>query len=162
MKSPSNGFLQEVGGAVSFGNLQLKPVGHDKHGPLFATKDIINIILKEVIQGDAHFMAKRKRMNTQIKEAVNSVEEETKKFTHAISHLQQQEQTLAEATKRASGSVRKSANELGEGLLKVEKMADFNKLERYVELLERAAAAFDSLAELEKTGKLEKIALAIK
>ena len=37
-----------------------------------------------------------------------------------------------------------------------------SRLERYVELLERAAVAMNSLAELEKTGKLEKIAGALK
>ena len=41
-------------------------------------------------------------------------------------------------------------------------MANFERLERYVELLERAAQAMSGLAELEKNGKLEKIANAIK
>jgi hypothetical protein len=161
MRKGSAGAFQEPYGVMSFGDIKIKPAGYDKLGPLFAKEDIEKIILQDVIQG-THFITRRKKMNDQIKEAVKSVEEETKIFTHAISNFQQQEQTLAELTKKATGSVRKSANELAEGLLKVEKMADFNKLERYVALLERAAIAFDSLAELEKTGKLEKIALAIK
>ena len=41
-------------------------------------------------------------------------------------------------------------------------MANFERLERYVELLERASQAMSVLAELEKNGKLEKIANAIK
>jgi hypothetical protein len=153
--------MHEPHGVVNFGGVKIKPAGYDKHGPLFEKTDIERIILQDVIQG-THLTMKRKKMNNEIKEAIRSVEEETKMFTHAISNLQHQEQVLSDATKKASGSVRKSANELGEGLLRVEKMADFNKLERYVGLLERAAIAFESLAELEKTGKLEKIALAIK
>ena len=160
--NPASGAVQEPHGILNTGNTKLKPVGHDRHGALYSKADVVQIVLHEVMQGDAYFMRKRKKVNTQIKEAVNSVDAETKMFIHAIDSLQEKEQVLSDATKKVSGSVRKAANELGEGLLKVEKMADFNKLERYVVLLERAAIAFESLAELEKTGKLEKIALAIK
>lgn len=152
----------ESKGMMMFGNVRMKVAGYDREGPMFAKDDIIKVLLNDVMSGDAFFMNMRKKMNTQIKDAVNSVEEETKMFVNAIDNLRRQEHDLAESTKKVSGSVRKAANELGEGLLKVEKMADFNKLERYVALLERAALAFESLAELEKTGKLEKIALAIK
>jgi hypothetical protein len=69
---------------------------------------------------------------------------------------------LQESAKKASGSVRKSADDLAQGLLKVQKQADFNNLNRYVELLERAATAMTTLAELEKAGKLQKIAGALK
>ena len=61
-----------------------------------------------------------------------------------------------------SGDVRKAADDLASGLLKVEKQANFANLERYVSLLERAAVSMQTLAELEKTGKLEKIAGALK
>ena len=44
----------------------------------------------------------------------------------------------------------------------IAEVANFERLERYVELLERAAQAMSVLAELEKNGKLEKIANAIK
>ena len=59
--------------------------------------------------------------------------------------------------KKASGDVRDVANKLAEGLIKIEKVANFERLERYVELLERAAQAMSVLAELEKNGKLEKL-----
>lgn len=154
--------IHEPNGVLNTGVVTLKPAGYDRHGPLYATKDVTDIILQEVINGNTYFMRMRRNVNTQIKEAVNSVEDETKMFTNALGNLQRQQDLLVEATKKASGSVRKSANELADGLLKVEKAADFNKLEKYVELLERAATAFESLAELEKSGKLEKIASAIK
>jgi hypothetical protein len=144
------------------GTFKVKALGQDKQGLYFDQFDVEMVVLQEVMANDNYFMRTRKRMNTQIKEAVNSVEAETKMFVNAIGNLRQQEEQLAELTKKTSGTVRKSANELAEGLIKVEKMADFTRLERYVALLERAALAFDSLAELEKTGKLEKIALAIK
>lgn len=141
---------------------KLKVSGQDKQGLYFKKSNVTMALLQEISESKQIFMRKRKKMNTQIKDAVNSVDLEIQMFETAIDNLEQKERELAELTKKTSGSVRKSANELAEGLIKVEKMADFSKLERYVGLLERAALAFDSLAELEKTGKLEKIALAIK
>lgn len=44
----------------------------------------------------------------------------------------------------------------------LQKSADFERLERYVALLERAAVAMQTLAELEASGRLEKIAAAIR
>jgi hypothetical protein len=161
--SISNGQIQEPHGVINtVAGQKLKPASYDRYGPLYSKYDLDITILQELLANDNFFIRKRKRMSDQIKEVTNAVEAETKMFIHALDKLTTQETNLAEATKKVSGSVRKSANELGEGLLKVEKMADFNKLERYVGLLERAAVAFESLAELEKTGKLEKIALAIK
>jgi hypothetical protein len=51
---------------------------------------------------------------------------------------------------------------MASGLIKMEKSANFNNLERYVSLLERAASAMQTLADLEKAGKLDKIAGALK
>ena len=161
--SVANGQIHEPHGVINtVAGQKLKPSSYDRYGPLYSKYDLDITILQELLANDNFFIRKRKRMSDQIKEVTNAVEAETKMFIHALDKLTTQESNLAEATKKVSGSVRKSANELGEGLLKVEKMADFNKLERYVGLLERAAVAFESLAELEKTGKLEKIALAIK
>ena len=47
---------------------------------------------------------------------------------------------------------------MASGLSKIEKSADMARLQGYVELLERAATAMNALADLEKSGKLEKIA----
>ena len=69
---------------------------------------------------------------------------------------------MAATAKKASQDVRKAADDMASGLLKIEKQANFNNLERYVLLLERAASAMQSLAELEKSGKLEKIAASLK
>ena len=69
---------------------------------------------------------------------------------------------ITEASKKASGNIRDATEKLSQGLLKIEKTANFDRLERYVVLLERASVAIESLAELEKNGRLEKIANAIK
>lgn len=101
-------------------------------------------------------------MTTDYEEATKIADEATKMFKKSHSDLIDVAVQLQESAKKASGSVRKSADDLAQGLLKVQKQADFNNLTRYVELLERAATAMTTLAELEKAGKLQKIAGALK
>ena len=79
-----------------------------------------------------------------------------------MSKLIDAESKISETTKKVTGQVRDNAQKLGDGLLRVEKAANFDRLERYVGLLERAATAMSTLAELEATGRLEKIAGAIR
>jgi hypothetical protein len=72
------------------------------------------------------------------------------------------EVSISKTCKSTSSGVRSATNSLGEALVKMEKTCNFDKLERYVGLLERASVAIDSMAELEKTGKLERIFAALK
>jgi|TARA_R110002033_G_scaffold47732_1_gene92955 hypothetical protein len=69
---------------------------------------------------------------------------------------------IAKICKSTSVNVRSAANHLGEGLARLEKTCNFDRLERHVELLERASVAMLSLSELEKNGRLEKIMDAMK
>lgn len=72
------------------------------------------------------------------------------------------EADITKICKSTSTNVRTAANQLGEGLARLEKTCNFDRLERHVELLERASAAMLSLAELERNGRLEKIMGAMK
>ncbi|MDP3875877.1 MAG: hypothetical protein Q8Q50_02740 [Methylobacter sp.] len=101
-------------------------------------------------------------MTTDAQKAIELTDSVEKKFSESLRKLTAAEQSFALASKKASGSVRESTTKLSEGLLRIEKAANFDKLERYVELLERAAKAIDILGDLEKSGRLAKIADAIK
>ena len=140
----------------------LRPVGYDGKGPLYAKADVIKYIYNEVSISNDFQVRSTNMVKDNVKEVAEILDDVTTLFTKSVGNLQTKQAEIEAQCKKVSSSVRDSANKLGEGLLRVEKMADFNKLDRYVSLLERAAAAFESLAELEKTGKLEKIALAIK
>lgn len=83
-------------------------------------------------------------------------------FSRAIDRLVDTEKRLGDASKRVSGTIRKAADDLRGGLEKVQKSANFSALEKQVDLLERAASALSSLAELEKDGRLGRILNAIK
>jgi hypothetical protein len=138
------------------------PAGQDKNGLYWKQEDVTKGLVNEINLGNAFQIRKEKQMNEKIKYAVDVVDDLNSMFEKSINNLIEKENKLSEVAKKASGNVRNSANDLLNGLLKIEKTADFNRLERYVELLERASVAISTLAELEKTGKLEKIAASIR
>jgi len=85
-----------------------------------------------------------------------------KMFDAALDRMIDKEKRLSETAKKTSGNIRAAANDLVNGLNRVEQVANFERLEKYVSVLERAASALTVLAELEKGGKLERIANAVK
>jgi len=140
----------------------LSPIGYDKHGPKYSHREVNNVCLR-MINSNQFFESKVKRgMATDIDKATELVNEAIAKFDHSLTRLMGAEQKIAAETKKISGQVRDTTQKLNDGLIKIQKQANFDKLEQYVILLERADKALNSLAELEKTGKLEKIASAIR
>ena len=72
------------------------------------------------------------------------------------------EEKLEEVVKHAVSKIKNTTGKLGQSFLRLEKQANFNKLEQYVALLERANTAMSSLAKLEAAGTLKKISDALK
>ena len=101
-------------------------------------------------------------VETDYEKASEIAETAEKMFKRNASNLMATSDELQANIKKVSGNVRKAADDLASGLMKVEKTANFSNLERYVNLLERAATAMSTLAELEKEGKLNKISSALK
>ena len=101
-------------------------------------------------------------MTTDIDRATEITNDAMELFTRANDALISKSRAVQEDAKKASASVRQAAESLAQGMARVQKQADFNSLERYVNLLERAADAMTILAELEQSGKLNKIAGALK
>jgi flagellar biosynthesis chaperone FliJ len=101
-------------------------------------------------------------ISTDFEKATEITETAEKMFKRNASNLMTTTEELQANIKKVSGNVRKAADDLAAGLSKVEKTANFSNLERYVSLLERAATAMSTLAELEKEGKLGKISSALK
>lgn len=101
-------------------------------------------------------------MTPDFEKAAVICDDASKMFAKSLDHMLASEQRVSDAAKKTSSNVRKAANELAEGLVKLEKTANFDRLERYVDLLERAATAMQALATLQESGKLDKIAGALK
>lgn len=147
--------------AVKQGTFVLAPARIDKHGPLFKKTDLDRTCM-QMILGGTFFERHRKDMTTDAQIAIEKTESVTKEFSESLDRFISVEKRFADQSKRAVGSVRDASEKLASGLAKVEKAANFDRLERYVALLERAASAMNTLAELEASGKLDKIAGAIR
>jgi len=141
----------------------IKPILHDRNGPAWKADDINDAVAEEINSESGTFFARQaKDSHRDYKTATELVEAQNKVFYNSIENLTKTTNHLKQEIKKVSGDIRKAADDLSSGLLRVEKQANFANLERYVSLLERAASSMQILAELEKTGKLEKIAGALK
>lgn len=141
----------------------LKPDIVDKHGPGWSIEKIKQAIANELTHEQGTYLTRKAKMvSTDYDKASEIAETAEKMFSRNASKLMLTSDELQANIKKVSGNVRKAADDLASGLMKVEKTANFANLERYVSLLERAATAMSTLAELEKSGKLDKISSALK
>jgi hypothetical protein len=135
----------------------------DRRGPVFTVKSVANTIAAEIEDPAGTFLTRgAKIMSVDVNNAARVLNDAEKNLMAASDRYQEKSTHLSQIAKKCSGDVRKAADDLASGLAKVEKTANFSNLERYVNLLERAATAMQTLAELEKAGKLDKIAGALK
>jgi hypothetical protein len=140
-----------------------KPDVIDRNGPGWSVGKITNVIATELTsEAGTYITRKAKMISTDYEKASEIAETAEKMFKRNVSNLMGTSDELQANIKKVSGNVRKAADDLASGLIKMEKTANFANLERYVTLLERAATALATLAELEKEGKLGKITTALK
>jgi hypothetical protein len=140
----------------------IKPKKIDANGPVYDAKDVYRAYIKAFVY-DGDYMTKQvKHMTKDAQIASELCDEMELKFRKSLSNFSAAQKDFSEQAKKISGDVRASSEKLAQGIQRVEKAANFERLERYVELLERAATAMTILGELEKTGKLDKIASAIR
>lgn len=145
----------------SFEDIGLKPSGHDKLGPKFAEKDFLTAAA-QLINTNYLFERKAKMISTDIEKAESHLETAITTFKKQYNQFNQVEELFSSDAKKAASSVKDAEEKLLQGLARVEKAANFERLSRYVDLLERAATAMNQLAALEKEGRLDKIASAIR
>jgi hypothetical protein len=146
---------------ASLAELGLRPHSVDKLGPKYLKSDVEQWTMK-MICSQYFFNRVAKEMTTDAQLAIETTNEVTAELSKSLYRFQEVRADFVSKSKKASGDIRDATNKLAEGLTRIEKTANFDRLERYVLLLERAAAAMNSLAELEQSGKLEKIAGALK
>lgn len=139
----------------------LVPEAIDRHGPLYSIEQVMKYIHGAIDTGD-YYTRRVKTMTKDAEKAIETTDEVSKRFKSSINQLMLTEQEFVQQSKKMSGEVRDASEKIAQGIQRIEKAANFERLERYVELLERAATAMTILGELEKTGKLDKIASAIR
>jgi hypothetical protein len=141
--------------------LGIKPVGYDKEGPKYSEANVNAVVIKCILIED-YFKKVTYPMNNDIETAIDLTKEANKRFASVLNAFTKTHNDFSDSAKKASSSVRTAADTMASGLAKIEKVANFDRLERMVDLLERAAAAMSTLAEMEKSGQLAKLSEAIK
>lgn len=140
----------------------LGPTRYDRQGQVYTVGQVTRY-MRVAIENDDHFFTRKARaMSKNAEEAIQITEDVTKKFKSSVTNLIATEQEFVQQSRKIAGEVKDASEKIGQGIQRIEKAANFERLERYVELLERAATAMTILGELEKTGKLDKIASAIR
>jgi len=141
---------------------QMLPIAGMRDEGNFRLDDVMKVAVNR-INNDDYFKGRRMHEESKdIQVAQEKINHMLGVMAQSVNTLIATEETLTTKSRQIGGKVRDAADKLSTGLAKIEKAANFDRLERYVELLERAAAAMGTLAELEKLGKLEKIAAAIR
>lgn len=128
---------------------------------IFLRSDLEAIVVKQ-IYARTFLKYRAKNMSDQTSEATEILDKAIEGFSKSMARFDSLQDGFASKCKRAAGNVRDAAERLANGIERVEKAANFDRLEMYVTLLERAASAMTILADLEAKGKLEKIASAMR
>lgn len=136
---------------------------------VFQTKDglmVENESLHQAIStsiNNGNFFQKRaSNMSKDLNNATETIEQALDFFNQKLNQFVKTEAEFVQKTKKQSGDLRDAVQKLGDGLARIEKTANFDRLERMVVLIERAADAMERLEALRSTGKLDKILSAIK
>ena len=141
---------------------QLKTVGFDSKGAMFERRNVSEVVASEIESSEENVITrKNKSIAKAIKDSTKKVDESIEGFGVQVDKLQSESERIKNTAKKAQSSVKVAADSLKQGLARITKEADFDSLERYVILLERAEVALKSLAEIEKTGKLKAISNAL-
>jgi hypothetical protein len=141
--------------------LDIKPTAYDKNGPLYARSKVNEEIVRHIAI-ENYFKRITKSMNNDIETAIEVTQDANERFSSVLDAFTKTHTSFSDSAKKASSSVRVAADTMAAGLAKIEKTANFDRLERMVDLLERAAMAMNTLAEMEKSGQLAKLSEAIK
>jgi bisphosphoglycerate-dependent phosphoglycerate mutase len=153
-----------IGGASEVEKQILKPKYTDKGGGIHDAREMNIAVTKDFLKNPKQYLTDRgkDKMETQTKMTDKLFESHVTAVNTGINQLISAEKKFDDASKSVSQSVRKNTESLKQGLERIQKQADFNSLERYVSLLERASVAIESLAKIHDSGKLEKIGNALK
>ena len=140
----------------------LHPVKIDRHGPAYHPRDVMRVVAADIVSGNYFERRIKYDMTPDYEKATQIAKDAEDLFFKQEQKMMTAMRGMQEAAKKASGGIRDAAENLRSGMERIEKQANFHNLERYVGLLERAASAMQTLADLEKSGKLDKIAGALK
>lgn len=129
--------------------------------PVWSKKELLNFLVEETNEGTT-ILNRSIQVNNKIEDAKEILEKQITAFDNVNNRLVNKQKEVEASAKQVSTKIRDSAEKLNQGMARIEKLANFDRLERIVNQLERIELALSSLAKLEQEGKLDKIINAMK
>ena len=141
----------------------LAPVVMDKHGPGFSGGAVNALLISELASDSESnvIIRKVKDMTPKITEALDVMEGSIDKVEELNKRLLNSEKSVAESSKKAVSKVKSSVNEISDSVAKIEKIANFDKLERYSKTLMEIADSLERISLLQNDGRLDGVIKAL-
>lgn len=130
----------------------------------FMTGDAVIKLIANALTSGEHVKDQLTVKNTiqMIKLSLTPLDEMQKLFWEKNDKFIENSNKFDETVKKSIGKAKDLYQKMNDSLIKLDKSINIDKLEKQVNLLERAVDAMQKLDELQKTGKLDKILNAIK
>jgi len=150
-------------------NLTLEDVGLQhpdkviKNDPLWTGESVTKALAKIVNNNpELYFNQKERNIMKEITNATDIMDKAIEHFDKSYKRFELIETAMQKNIKTKAGDIKAAEEKLMQGLARIEKAANFDRLQQYVTLIERASSAMKILADLETEGRLDKIATAIR
>ena len=150
-------------------NLTLEDVGLQhpdkviKNDPLWTGESVTKALAKIVNNNPKlYFNQKERNIMKEITNATDIMNKAIEHFDKSYKRFELIETAMQKNIKTKAGDIKAAEEKLMQGLARIEKAANFDRLQQYVSLIERASSAMKILADLETEGRLDKIATAIR
>ena len=155
--------MTEEEGLHYLSNMCFEPAEIDKNGPNYSRSAIEAYILNEItINSESNLITRKvKSMSSKIKEALDVMECSIVKVSELNDRLLNSEKSVAESSKKAVSKVKSSVNEITDSVAKIEKIANFDKLERYSKTLLDIAGSLERISLLQNDGRLDSVIKAL-
>jgi len=143
--------------------LGLQPDIMQRNNPLWSHKKVVQACAKMVsINPELYFKQKARNIMKEMTNATDIMDKAIEHFDKSYQRFQLLETAIQKDIKTKAGDIKGAEEKLMQGLARIEKAANFDRLQQYVSLIERASSAMKILADLESDGRLGRIATAIR
>ena len=134
-----------------------------RNDPLWTRKSVAKALTTIVINNpELFFQQEARNIMKEIKNATDIMDKAIEHFDKSYQRFQLLETSIQKDIRTKAGDIKAAEEKLMQGLARIEKAANFDRLQQYVSLIERASSAMTLLADLQKDGRLDKIATAIR
>ena len=134
-----------------------------RNDPLWTRKSVAKALTTIVINNpELFFQQEARNIMKEIKNATDIMDKAIEHFDKSYQRFQLLETAIQKDIRTKASDIKAAEEKLMQGLARIEKAANFDRLQQYVSLIERASSAMTLLADLQKDGRLDKIATAIR